>query len=95
MSSKMRLRIRWLVVAAVLALAQSASVAVQAQFFWNQQDQSNRQRSRPDRAVIATFEPSLHQPISVSQETEFRGRRLRGRITTLWAPPVSSEIGTE
>ena len=45
----MRLRIRWLVVAAVLALAQSASVAVQAQFFWNwnQQDQSNRQRSRP------------------------------------------------
>ena len=45
----MRLRTRWLVVAAVLALAQSASVAVQAQFFWNwnQQDQSNRQRSRP------------------------------------------------
>src|SRR5262245_48182699 len=49
MSSKMRVRTRWLVVAAVLALAQSASVAVQAQFFWNwnQQDQSNRQRSRP------------------------------------------------
>ena len=49
MSSKMRLRTRWLVVAAVLALAQSASVAVQAQFFWNwnQQDQSKRQRSRP------------------------------------------------
>ena len=45
----MRLRTRWLVVAAVLALAQSASVAVQAQSFWNwnQQDQSNRQRSRP------------------------------------------------
>jgi hypothetical protein len=45
----MRLRTRWLVVAAVLALAQSASVAVQAQFFWNwnQQDQHNRQRSRP------------------------------------------------
>ena len=49
MVGKMRLRTRWLVVAAVLALAQSASVAVQAQFFWNwnQQDQSNRQRSRP------------------------------------------------
>src|SRR5262245_51652215 len=49
MSSKMRVRTRWLVVAAVLALAQSASVAVQAQFFWNwnQQDQYNRQRSRP------------------------------------------------
>src|SRR5215471_8239011 len=46
MSSKMR--VRWLVVAAVLAVAQSASVAVQAQFWnWNQQDQSNRQRSRP------------------------------------------------
>jgi hypothetical protein len=43
----MRVRTRWLVVAAVLALAQSASVAVQAQFFWNQQDQHNRQRSRP------------------------------------------------
>jgi hypothetical protein len=45
----MRLRTRWLVVAAVLALAQSASVAAQAQFFWNwnQQDQNNRQRSRP------------------------------------------------
>jgi uncharacterized protein len=47
MSSKMRVRTRWLVVAAVLALAQSASLAVQAQFFWNQQDQHNRQRSRP------------------------------------------------
>ena len=48
MSSKMRLRTRWLVVAAVLALAQSASVTVQAQFWnWNQQDQSNSQRSRP------------------------------------------------
>src|SRR5215468_4908493 len=48
MSCKMRVRTRWLVVAAVLALAQSASVAVQAQFFWNwnQQDQHNRQRSR-------------------------------------------------
>src|SRR5262245_20748323 len=49
MSSKMRLRTSWLVVAAVLALAQSASVTVQDHFFWNwnQQDQSNRQRSRP------------------------------------------------
>src|SRR5262249_38786450 len=47
MSSKMRVRTRWLVVAAVLALAQSASVAVQAQFFGSQQDQHNRQRSRP------------------------------------------------
>src|SRR5262245_56651910 len=47
MSSKMRVRTRWFVVAAVLALAQSASVAVQAQFFWSQQDQHNRQRSRP------------------------------------------------
>ena len=49
MPSKMRLRARWLVVAAVLTLAQSASVAVQAQFFWNwnQQDQHSRQRSRP------------------------------------------------
>src|SRR5262245_10919945 len=46
MSSKML--VRWLVVAAVLAVAQSASVAVQAQFWnWNQQDQYNRQRSRP------------------------------------------------
>jgi hypothetical protein len=45
----MGLRTRWLVVAAVLAVAQSASVTAQAQFFWNwnQQDQSNRQRSRP------------------------------------------------
>ena len=49
MSNKIRVRARWLVVAAVLALAQSANVAVQAQSFWNwnQQDQSNRQRSRP------------------------------------------------
>src|SRR6516162_304360 len=49
MPAKMRSRTRWLVVAAVLTLAQSASVAVQAQFFWNwnQQDQYNRQRSRP------------------------------------------------
>jgi hypothetical protein len=49
MSNKIRVGARWLVVAAVLALAQSASVTVQAQFFWNwnQQDQYNRQRSRP------------------------------------------------
>src|SRR6478735_3539381 len=49
MSKKMGLRTRWLVVSAVLAVAQSASVTAQAQFFWNwnQQDQSNRQRSRP------------------------------------------------
>jgi uncharacterized protein len=58
MRAKMRLRTRWLVVAAVLALTQSASVTAQAQFFWNwnqqdqynrqnQQDQYNRQRSRP------------------------------------------------
>jgi hypothetical protein len=49
MFSKVRVRTRWLVVAAVLAVAQSASVTVQAQFFWNwnQQDQNNRQRSRP------------------------------------------------
>src|SRR5262252_6109462 len=48
-NNKMRAHARWLVVAAVLALAQSASVVVQAQFFWNsnQQDQYNRQRSRP------------------------------------------------
>src|SRR5262245_48260069 len=49
MSNKIRVRARWLVVAAVLALAQSASVTVQAQSFWNwnQQDQYNRQQSRP------------------------------------------------
>jgi hypothetical protein len=61
MSSKVRVRTRWLVVATVLALAQSASVTVQAQFFWNwnqqdqynrqdqysRKDQYNRQRSRP------------------------------------------------
>src|SRR5262252_7182410 len=48
-NNKMRAHARWLVMAAVLTLAQSASVAVQAQFFWNwnQQDQHNRQRSRP------------------------------------------------
>jgi hypothetical protein len=45
MFGKMRFS-RWLVVAVVLAVAQSASVAVQAQF-WDQQDQYNRQRSRP------------------------------------------------
>ena len=49
MSNKIRVRARWLVVAAILALAQSASVTVQAQSFWNwnQQDQYNRQQSRP------------------------------------------------
>ncbi|MGB9219301.1 MAG: hypothetical protein WCC42_29270, partial [Pseudolabrys sp.] len=49
MSNKIRVRARWLVVGAILALAQSASVTVQAQSFWNwnQQDQYNRQQSRP------------------------------------------------
>src|SRR5215475_4320997 len=51
MRAKMRLRTRWLVVAAVLALAQSASVTAQAQFFWNwnQQDQYNRQQDQYNR----------------------------------------------
>ena len=40
-------KMRWIVLAVVLAVAQSASVAAQAQF-WDQQDQYNRQqRSRP------------------------------------------------
>src|SRR5262249_2745074 len=45
------LRMRWLVAAAVLAGAQSASVTAEAQFFWDQQYQSRHQyqyrRARP------------------------------------------------
>src|SRR5262245_33977913 len=46
-----KMRTRWLVVAVVLALTQSASVTAQAQFFWNwnQQDQYNRQQDQYNR----------------------------------------------
>jgi hypothetical protein len=48
MSGEMRMR--WLVAAAVLAIAQSASVTVEAQFFWDQQYQNRDQQYQYRRA---------------------------------------------
>ncbi|MFY9599933.1 MAG: hypothetical protein WAR02_06835, partial [Pseudolabrys sp.] len=40
------MRKRWLVAAAVLTVAQSASVTTKAQFFWDQQYQHKRTQSQ-------------------------------------------------
>jgi len=91
MSGKMRLRTRWLVVAAVLALAQSASVAVQAQFFWNwnQQDQSNRQRSRPQSGGLFDWFGG-GQNNSRPRDNDYRPPRQRQYQHTQQEPSESS-----
>jgi uncharacterized protein len=77
MSSKVR--VRWLVVAAVLALAQSASVTVQAQFFWNwnQQDQNNRQRSRPQSGGLFDWFGGGQHNSRPSDDDSYRPPRQR------------------
>jgi hypothetical protein len=91
MSGKMRLRTRWLVVAAVLALAQSANVAVQAQFFWNwnQQDQSNRQRSRPQSGGLFDWFGG-GQNNSRPRDDDYRPPRQRQYQHTQQEPSESS-----
>jgi hypothetical protein len=91
----MRLRARWLVVAAVLTLAQSASVAVQAQFFWNwnQQDQHSRQRSRPQSGGLfdwfggGLFNSRSHDDDSYSPP---RPRQQQPNLHTQQEPSESS-----
>ena len=92
MSSKMRLRTRWLVVAAVLALAQSASVAVQAQFFWNwnQQDQSNRQRSRPQSGGLFDWFGGGQYNSRPRDDDDYRPPRQRQYQHTQQQPSESS-----
>ena len=87
----MRLRTRWLVVAAVLALAQSASVAVQAQSFWNwnQQDQSNRQRSRPQSGGLFDWFGG-GQNNSRPRDDDYRPPRQRQYQHTQQEPSESS-----
>src|SRR5215471_1800710 len=95
MSSKMRVRTRWLAVAAVLTLAQSASVAVQAQFFWNwnQQDQHSRQRSRPQSGGLfdwfggGLFNSRSHDDDSYSPP---RPRQQQPNLHTQQEPSESS-----
>ena len=88
----MRLRTRWLVVAAVLALAQSASVAVQAQSFWNwnQQDQSNRQRSRPQSGGFFDWFGGGGQNNSRPRDDDYRPPRQRQYQHTQQEPSESS-----
>jgi hypothetical protein len=88
----MRLRTRWLVVAAVLALAQSASVAVQAQFFWNwnQQDQSNRQRSRPQSGGLFDWFGGGHNNSRSRDDDSYRPPRQRQYQHTQQEPSESS-----
>ena len=68
------LRMRWLVGAAVLALAQSASMTADAQFFWDQQyqnrDQNQSRRSRPQSGGF--FQNWFGEPFnSRSREDDF------------------------
>jgi uncharacterized protein len=93
MSSKMRVRTRWLVVAAVLALAQSASVAVQAQFFWNwnQQDQNNRQRSRPQSGGLFDWFGGGQHNSRPSDDDSYRPPRQRQQRPTQHTQQEPSE----
>jgi uncharacterized protein len=50
-------RKRWLVAAAVLAMAQTVSVTVEAQFFWDQQYQNKRTRPQSGGFFRNFFEP--------------------------------------
>jgi uncharacterized protein len=50
-------RKRWLVAAAVLAMAQTVSVTVEAQFFWDQQYQNRRTRPQSGGFFRNFFEP--------------------------------------
>jgi hypothetical protein len=88
----MRLLTRWLVVAAVLALAQSASVAVQAQFFWNwnQQDQSNRQRSRPQSGGLFDWFGGGQNNSRSRDDDSYRPPRQRQYQHTQQEPSESS-----
>jgi hypothetical protein len=88
----MRLRTRWLVVAAVLALAQSANVAVQAQFFWNwnQQDQSNRQRSRPQSGGLFDWFGGSQNNSRPRDDDGYRPPRQRQYQHTQQEPSESS-----
>ena len=73
------LRMRWLVAAAVLAVAQLASVTAEAQFFWDQQYQSRDQyqyrRARPQSGGFFQnwFSPYNSRP----REDEYSQRRPR------------------
>ena len=91
MSDKIRVRARWLVVAAILALAQSASVTVQAQSFWNwnQQDQSNRQRSRPQSGGLFDWFGG-GQNNSRPRDDDYRPPRQRQYQHTQQEPSESS-----
>jgi uncharacterized protein len=66
-------RKRWLVAAAVLAIAQSASVTVEAQFFWDQQNQNRDQyQYRRARPQSGGFFRNFFEPLnSRSNEDEY------------------------
>src|SRR5262245_50590582 len=64
-------RKRWLVAAAVLAMAQTVSVTVDAQFFWDQQYQNNNRRTRPQSGG---FFRNFFEPFnSRSREDDYYG----------------------
>jgi len=64
-------RKRWLVAAAVLAMAQTVSVTVEAQFFWDQQYQNNNRRTRPQSGG---FFRNFFEPFnSRSREDDYYG----------------------
>jgi hypothetical protein len=79
-------------VAAVLALAQSANVAVQAQFFWNwnQQDQSNRQRSRPQSGGLFDWFGGSQNNSRPRDDDGYRPPRQRQYQHTQQEPSESS-----
>jgi hypothetical protein len=62
---------RWLVVAVILAIAQSAGVEAYAQFFWDQQNQNQNQYKRP-RSQSGGFFRNFFDPFnSRSHEDEY------------------------
>ena len=92
MSGEMRVRTRWLVVAAVLAIAQSASVTVEAQFFWDQQYQSRDQQNRRARPQSGGFFRNFFDPFnnSRSREDEYSPPQQRQQQQHAQQPSESS-----
>ena len=83
-------RKRWLLAAAILAIAQSASVSAEAQFFWDQQSQYRDQyrRARPQSGGF--FQNWLGGPNSRSGEDNFGPPPQRPKQQHVQEPTESS-----
>ena len=99
-----KVRTRWFIAAAVLVIAQSASVTVQAQFFWDQQYQSKRTRPQAggffgnffgrdnSRSSDDEYSPREQQPRQRAQQQSESSRAPAPRKTDANIAPTTSIV---